>query len=212
MKRSAQYNIRKREREIIEMFDNLDISLKKKLVRDITESYGQVLKEIDRRGLARKNTLEYPRLNYFFKSLFFHLFEKLHKGDKKEAVNLIAELKTQSSLISPPIVNDSVSDYLTDDITYARAEYNAILNKYEEGIKTEVKDLILHTYINVITEINSKNIIQRSGFPEPSLQRFIKVVYSFVYTKLLKGDELKVQVILEDIGEDKSQLSNYNQI
>lgn len=186
------------EREIVEMFDNYESTIKEKLVKDLTESYGQLLKEIDRRGLVRKNKFEFPRLSYFFKSLFFHLFEKLHKGDKTEALNLIAELKTQSSLISAPIENDSVSDYLEDDINYAKAEYKAILNKFEEGIKREAKDLILHTYINVIAELNSKNIVQRSGFPQPSLQRFIKVIYSFVSTKLLKGDELKVQVILEE--------------
>jgi hypothetical protein len=203
--------MKNREREIIEMFDNYETTIKEKLVKDITESYGQLLKEIDRRGLARKNTIEYPRLNYFLKSVFFHLFEKLHKEDKSEALKLIAELKTQSSLISPPIDNDRVSHYLKDDISYARAECNAIVNKYEEGLKREVKDLILHTYINVITELNSKNIVQRSGLPQPSLQRFIKVVYSFVYSKLFKGDELKVQVILEEKGEAESQLSNDDQ-
>jgi hypothetical protein len=185
------------------MFDNYDTTIKEKLVNDITESYSQLLKEIDRRGLAINNRLEYPRLSHFLKSLFFYLFEKLHKGDKKAALNLITELKTQSSLIDPSIDNESVSDYIKDDINYAKAEYNAIVNKYEEGIKREVKELILHTYINVITELNSKNIVQRSGYPQPSLQRFIKVVYSFVYSKLLKGDELKVQVILEEKVENE---------
>lgn len=203
MKLSSNSYINKREREIIELFDSFDITIKERLVKDITESYAQILKEIDRRGLARKNKFEFPRLNYFFKSLFFHLFEKLHKGDRSEAVKLIAELKVQASLINPPIEKDSIiSDYLKDDVSYARAEYNAILNKYDEVLKREMKDLILLKYIDVIMEINSKNIIQRSGYPQPSLERFIKLVYSFVYTKLLKGSELKVQVILEDIGEN----------
>ncbi len=111
---TPQNIIKNREREIIEMFDNFEIAIKEKLIQDVTESYYQLLKEIDRRGLARKNTLEYPRLNHYFKSLFFYLFEKLHRGDKNEANILIAELKTKTSLLNIFIDNHSAPDFIID--------------------------------------------------------------------------------------------------
>lgn len=178
------------------MFDNYEIALKEKLIQDVTESYGQLLKEIDRRGLARKNSLEFPRLNHFIKSLFFSLFEKLHRGDKDEANKIIAELKTKASVLNIFIDNHSVSDYIRDDRSYAQAELEAVQKKYSEILKFELKELILYTYNNALMEVKLKNLVQRSGYPPPSLESYIKLVFSFVFEKLHKGDKPKAYEIL----------------
>lgn len=201
MRRSTQYNLIKREREIIEMFDNFEIAIREKLIQDVTESYSQLLKEIDRRGLATKNSLEYPRLNHFVKSLFFYLFEKLHRGDKNEANKMIAELKTQSSLIYFPIDINNVSDSIRDDMSYAQAELEAIKNRYREVLKFQLKELIVYTYNNALMEINTRNLVQRSGYPPPSLESYIKSLFSFVFEKLHKGDKSKAyEILVEELA------------
>ena len=210
---TPQNIIKNREREIIEMFDNFEIAIKEKLIQDVTESYYQLLKEIDRRGLARKNTLEYPRLNHFVKSLFFHLFEKLHRGDKNEANTLIAELKTQSSSIYYPIDTDNVSDSIRDDQSYAQAEFEAIQNKYGEILQFQLKELILCTYNNSLMEVNLKNLVQRTGYSPPSLESYIKLVFSFVFKKLHKGDKSKAyEILVEELALLGVKNDNYGNL
>lgn len=195
---SPQNVIKNREREIVEMFDNFEIAIKEKLIQDVTESYNQLLKEIDRRGLARKNSLEYPRLNHFIKSLFFYLFEKLHRGDKNEANRLITELKTQSSSIYSPVDIDNVSDCIRDDTSYAQSELEAIQSRYGEILKFELKELIVYTYNNALMEVNLKNLVKRSGYPQPSLESYIKSVFYFVFEKLHRGDKSKAREIMNN--------------
>lgn len=186
----------KYEREIIEIFDSYDTAIKERLFKDLVESYSILLTEIDKRGLARKSSFEFPRLNYFLKSLFFFLFEKLHKGNKSEAFKLIDELKLQSSFLNEYLHNCSVPVFVSDDKAYANVEFVSIINKFEEDLKNNLGDVIIDIYNKTIFEIHSKNLVQRSGCSQPNLEKFIKVVFSFIFAKLHKGDKLKAREII----------------
>ncbi len=187
----------KREIEIMEIFDRLDSTIKDRLVKDLIECYSKALGEIERRNLAEINSLEYPRYSYFFKSLFFYLYEKLHKGDKREANKLIAELQ-----VLPPL-NLNIDSYrdkklIKDDTFYAQEEFISVLNRYSEVLNEAVKGLIIDSYTRATAEINSKNLAQRSKYPPPSIEKFIKIVFSYVFTKLHKGDQSRAREIVLD--------------
>lgn len=188
----------KKGKEIIEIFNRYDSSIKEKLINDIAESYSKLLKDIDSRGIVKRNSFEYPRLNFFLKSVFFYMFKKLHKGNKDEAFLLISELKTQILFIDNIKINYYRLDSIIDDKTYAQSEFDATYRMCDEALKNDIINLIIDYYNKVIKEMNSKDLVNKSGNTQPSIERFIKLAFTYIFEKLHKGDKSKAHAILID--------------
>lgn len=181
---------------IVEICDQFDAYIKEKVVKDLSDAYMQLHREIDKRSLVKKNSIELPRLSHFLQSLFFHIFEKLHKGDRVVADKLISDLKIQVNLLNQKNDFEVEPDYIVDDTAYAQQEFLAIMNKYEAELKNDIKAALLDYYNKAIIEISQKNLAFRSGYSEPKLERFIKYVFSFVFAKLHRGDKQKASELL----------------
>lgn len=187
----------KQEKEIKEIFDNYNSLIIEKLISELIDSYGHVLNEVERRGLIRNKKNDYPRLNYFLRKFFLKLFEKLHRGEEHLASDLIQELKIHSPLFKEDNTCHELSDFVNDDRAFARFEYDIIIKRQDKILKSQIKEIIMDCFNKAVAEINSKNIAKRSDCSEPRLEDFIKIAFSYLFSKLHKGEISKAQEIID---------------
>lgn len=116
----------KRDREIIDILDRYDISIKEKLFNDLVKNYKILENKKDHSGSVSLKNFEYPSFNYFLKAVFIYLFKMLHKGYKNNALDLISELKTQTLFLDR---NDKLKVYeLLKEIKDELQNNNEIIN------------------------------------------------------------------------------------
>lgn len=85
----------KHDYEILKILETADKELRIKLKSLIKNTYIETIKEIKSSNFIEVKKVKYPRINYFLISLFFDVFEKMHKGDKEISIQIINDLKSK---------------------------------------------------------------------------------------------------------------------
>lgn len=79
--------------ELYSVLENYNENLKEKIKQEILQTYHNSLLEIERRKLAERASIKLPSIDYFVKSTLNFSFNKLHKGDRVKAYEIIDEYK-----------------------------------------------------------------------------------------------------------------------
>jgi len=83
----------KEEQKLSKVLEKYDEDLKQRMKELITHSYFDAMTEIERRGLIKRGNLAQPRIDYFLQSMLHFVFDKLHKGDRLKAYELLKDLQ-----------------------------------------------------------------------------------------------------------------------
>lgn len=79
--------------ELNKVLQEYEQALKEKITELVLQSYHNSLFEIERRKLIERAKKTPPKIDFYLKSILYYSLNKLHKGDRIKAYELLEELK-----------------------------------------------------------------------------------------------------------------------